>query len=113
MVERGGGYLRALQPPQPPAVDTSSSRGFLQALKPSIRKYGIKLQLRFRNMELKVQDSSIQVFLYLNLEQLFEELRVDGCQQVVGKVQLGQEVQARETLWIQAVTNRKASNTTE
>lgn len=44
-----------------------------------------------------------QVLLYLDPEQLFEELCVDVCEQVVGKVQLGQEVQAREALWTQAV----------
>lgn len=55
------------------------------------------------------------MFRYLDPEQLLEELCVDVCEQVVGKVQLGQEVQARETLWIQAGANGKASfpNTTE
>lgn len=31
---------------------------------------------------------------------------MDVCEQVVRKVQLGQEVQAREALWIKAVANR-------
>lgn len=81
-------------------MDRSSSRGFLLASEPSIRN---RKSLLASAAGVWVRTLARQVVLYLDPEQLFEELRVEVCEQVVGKVQLGQEVQAGEALRIQAV----------
>lgn len=65
---------------------------------------------RFRSCRLKdAKGSKLQNFffffnfqVYLNLAQLSEEPHVDACQQVVRQVQLGQSIQTRERLCLQA-----------